>query len=231
MNYIWDVLLRAESQEIDKSSIRFIMGETFSPYMEVNFEDINTRFISEEKIVEVNPYCRFYSIFKDIFHPDFRDGQDIRHVLFDILLHYLAHIDLKQGLTKDEYYKKFIMRDIEQGIFGYHIKDYFEDFSKEEQRTIVAAIKQLYTTSVSIHIFRKVMKAIFQMSYVYQNKDHNSEVLIYVGAKKNEVNQNKLKMIIELFLPLHVETITYWEKHFCILEVVETSKFNEIALY
>lgn len=230
MNYIWDVLLRAKQQGISPEKIRFILAKHYSPYMEISFEDLNTKKL-EELEVEINPYYRFYSIFKDLFHIDFKEELELREVLLDVLMHYLASIDLKQGLCKSEYYRKFIANDLQSGIYGQRIAHVFKTMPYAEKNALLDGILMLYKTGVSQLIFRKIMGAIFKRSYIYQNQDAKDELLIYIGERKSEINKNKLQMICEIFLPLHTRLSIYWEYHFCIMEVPETSILDEIALY
>lgn len=231
MNYIWDLLLEADKEQIPRQKIIFELAKRYSPYMEISFENLNTAKIEDEVKIEVNPYYRFYSIFKDLFHPDNMECLEARQVLLDILLHYLAFIDLKQGLCKREYYMRFIENDILQGIYGEQMAHTFKLLNLQEKHVLLSGVFQLYTTGVSLLIFKKVMRQIFKDSTIYQNNETKDEVLIYVGEKKSELSTKKLQMLCEFFLPLHTKIVVYWEYHFCILDVPETARINEIALY
>ena len=231
MNYIWDLLLEADKEQIPRQKIIFELAKRYSPYMEISFENLNTAKIEDEVKIEVNPYYRFYSIFKDLFHPDNMECLEARQVLLDILLHYLGFIDLKQGLCKREYYMRFIENDILQGIYGEQMAHTFKLLNLQEKHVLLSGVFQLYTTGVSLLIFKKVMRKIFKDSTIYQNNETKDEVLIYVGEKKSELSTKKLQMLCEFFLPLHTKIVVYWEYHFCILDVPETARINEIALY
>lgn len=230
MNYIWDVLLRAKSQHISPDQITFKLATSYSPYMEVSFEYLNITKL-ETTTVEVNPYYRFYSIFKDLFHIDYQEDLSLREVLLDVLMHYLAHIDLKQGLCKKEYYRKFIEADLKNGIYGQKNADIYSKISYMEKSILLDGILMLYKTGVSQHIFRKMMKVFFNKSYIYQNQDKKNELLIYIGESKSELNKDKLQMLCDIFLPLNTKISVYWKYHFCIMGLSETSILNEIALY
>jgi len=69
MNYIWDHAIKALQQGVDQDDIFYRYGQPFSPYMELSFIDINETKPQIE--VEINPYYRYYSIFKELFEPNF----------------------------------------------------------------------------------------------------------------------------------------------------------------
>ena len=87
MSYIWQSLLSAEKQGLNKNSINFTLGKVISPYMEVAFNELNAITLPEDRNIEVNIYYRFYEIFKALFKTDYFEDFEIREVLLDILLH------------------------------------------------------------------------------------------------------------------------------------------------
>lgn len=78
MNYIWDLLIKAENEGSGKQEIQFIPADTYSPYMELSNEMINTQTI--DQIVEVNPYYRYYEIFKDLFPPEAQGEEEFKTI-------------------------------------------------------------------------------------------------------------------------------------------------------
>ncbi|SNS15242.1 hypothetical protein SAMN05446037_100511 [Anaerovirgula multivorans] len=231
MNYIWDILLRADKQNIDRESIRFKCAKSYSPYMEVSFEDINAAEIDETLIVEINPYYRFFSIFKNIFDINLKENLQFREVLFDIILHHLGELDLKQGLTRKEYYKKFILRDILDNIFAEKIKNNILIFNKDELDIVLNSLISLYETGTSIELFKSVVKKIFPKSVVYSNQDDKKEILIYIDQPESPQLNCKIDALVELFLHIEYEVNIYWQYHFGILDIDETMKIEKMVLY
>lgn len=100
--------------------------------MELSPQLLNSQVIVQH--VEVNPYHRYFTIFKDLFHPDHTTDEVFRDALLDITLHFLAEIDRMQGMNKKEYYIRFMLRDINkvqliQEIFlpiGFHMEVYWQ---------------------------------------------------------------------------------------------------------
>lgn len=230
MNYIWDVLLKAYNEGIPRENIKFLPAAVYSPYMEIAFTDVNTNSLLEETTIEINPYYRFYEIFKDLFHVDLEESKELREVLFDIVIHYLGELDLKQGLTKQEFYKRFIMTDIIKGLYGEKLREATEDLNSYELNSLLNSMIALYSTGTSLHLFKKITRTMFKNSIIYVSQDNPKELLIYLGEYINEKSKKKIDMIINLFLPINMKVDLYWEKHFGILGVEETMKINEIVI-
>lgn len=229
MNYSWDLSIKAKKSGISTNDITFLPAKIFSPYMELCSENINESSI--EKKVEVNPYYRFYEIFKELFNIDNNKNEEFRNVLFDILMHFLTDIDVNEGMNKKEYYEAFILQDIENSIFGEKVKENLKVFNFEERVFILQNILKLYTTGETLYILKAVMKTIFKKSIIYSNKDGNDELIFYIGEEKNKVNETKLELITELFLPIKFKMEVYFEKHFGIIGVDATMKIENTALY
>jgi hypothetical protein len=224
-------MLQADRQNIKRENLTFKLSKSYSPYMEIIFEDINQKGLHENQPIEVNPYYRFYTIFKNLFHIDLKENEQLREVFLDILLHYLTYLDLKQGLCKEEYYTRFILQEVKKGSYGEDIKEVFLLFNTNEQEIISRGILNLYTVGVQILHFKQIIKEIFSHSISYQNKDMKKEILIYLGVKKNKENEKKIQLLLQLFLPLNMGYFLYWENHFGIMGVDETMQIEETALY
>lgn len=231
MNYIWDLLIKAEKEGIQKAKINFKPAESFSPYMELSLPDMNISTLTDELDVEVNPYYRFYEIFKDLFHADYQESEELRRTLFDILIHFLAFVDRKQGLCKYEYYKKFIMEDIQKDVFGSRVKECFSLLDDEEIIIFLDGIITQYRCGSSVFLLKRIMKKIFPKNIIYINCQDKMEILMYLASKKREKVKAKIDFILDMFLPIGYEVLLYWDKHFGILGVDETMSQDNIILY
>jgi hypothetical protein len=229
VNYVWDVLMRAREQELDIRSFRFVPAASYSPYMELSLEDLNTSEL--EQVVEINPYYRFYSIFRDLFQPDEEEHLELRESLFDIMMHFLAQIDLYQGMNRREYHIRFVRRDIGDGIFGPKVKESFGLLNREEQDAIAEELLRLYETGEAVHLLKETMRRIFHRSIIYANCEEKDELLIYIGQEETKLARIKADLILDLFLPARFTIELYWTHHFGILEADPTMKIDEIALY
>ncbi len=106
-----------------------------------------------EKVVGVNTYCRFYSIFKHMYQPDQKEFPYLRNSLTNLILHLLAENDARRGMTKEEYYKKLLIRDIQTGVFGKEAIQVFAHMEKEEQDKLMSGWLRSYRTGSSLADF------------------------------------------------------------------------------
>ncbi|ADO57969.2 hypothetical protein PPM_3767 [Paenibacillus polymyxa M1] len=229
VNYVWDLLMRARKQGLDVDKIRFVPAVSYSPYMELSLAELNTSHL--EQVVEINPYYRFYSIFRDLFPPDAAEDLELRESLFDIMMHFLAEIDLYQGMNRREYHIRFVQRDIADGIFGPKVKEAFGQLNREEQDAIAEGLLRLYETGEAVHLLKQTMRRVFHRSIIYTNCEEKDELLIYIGQEETMLSRIKVDLILDLFLPARFTTELYWTSHFGILEEEPTMKIDAIALY
>ena len=233
MNYIWDLIVKAKQENMALRDLSFKLPKVYSSYLELSADALNFKQLKEE--IEVNPYYRFFSIFKDLFEPNYQQNQELRAVLLDILVHFLGQIDLYQGMTKTEYHKSFIYRELLQGCFGPIVRSGIRKFSQDERNILIDNIYKFYHTGDQIFYFKKSIKQIFKNSIVYINQDqareNKNEILLYIAANPKGKNKKKLKVIETLFLPIDFVTITYWQYHFGIIDLHKTMKIGALALY
>lgn len=64
MNYIWEVLLKADEETIPREDIKFVQADVCSPYMEIALDNLNSNSLPEDNVIEVNEYYRFYEILR-----------------------------------------------------------------------------------------------------------------------------------------------------------------------
>jgi len=230
MNYIWEVLLKADKEKIHRKNIKFIKPKICSPYMEITLEDLNSTTLPKNNNIEVNECYRFYEIFKDLFNINFEESKELREVLLDILLHYLAELDLKKGLCKTEFYKKFLMKDILNKVFGEKLTNNIYYFEKEEREILLNGLITLYKTGISLQLFNKTLRKIFKNSIVYSNKEKPKNMYIYLGETKTKELENKIEVIVNTFLSIDMNPLIFWNQHFGILGLNNTMKNDEIVM-
>lgn len=229
MNYIWDLVIKARRAGIAKGELQFKAAKVYSPYMELSQEAINAKTV--DKTVEVNPFYRFDEIFRELFDVNYTGEPELRQVLFDIVMHLLADIDLTQGMNKREYYIRFVLRDLEAGLFGRQAAEHIKLFTQEEQEIIAGNLLRLYETGEAVYLLKDTMRKIFPYSTIYANCEEKDELLLYVGQAETAAARAKLALIQDIFLPVRFQTEIYWRNHFGILDVEETMQIDSIALY
>ncbi|WP_315069741.1 hypothetical protein [uncultured Clostridium sp.] len=230
MNFIWEMLLKADKKNISRKNIKFKKAKVFSPYMEIAFDELNNTSLPENNVIEVNECYRFYEIFKELFNFDLVENQEFREVLLDILLHYLAELDLRQGLNKTEFRKKFLLNDISSQVFGEKLAKNILYFENDELDTFLNGLITLYNTGISIELFKRVLKKIFKKSIVYSSKEKPKNIYIYLDEVKKIELEIKVSVILETFLQINMKPILFWDKHFGIIGINNTMRINETVM-
>ncbi|WP_127533681.1 iron-dependent peroxidase [Paenibacillus kobensis] len=229
MNYIWDLLIRSVQAGLSKQDIRFVPARSYSPYMELSLEHLNAS--GAETVVEVNPYYRFEPIFRSLLDPNVEEYDELRHQLFDLVMHQLGSIDLMQGMSRQEYYVQFLLRDIEEGAFGVRVRDGITKFNREERDAIAANLLGLYQTGEALYWMKQTMRSLFKRSTIYAICEEKDELILYVGQEETPASRAKVELILDLFLPVRFRTELYWSRHFGILGVEDTMRLDAMALY
>lgn len=231
MNYIWDVLLHAGAQGMGKEQIRFIPARTASPYAEVALVLLNQLDLREDHEVEINALMRHDAILGPLIDINLKECPQLRRMLFDVILHYLAILDLRQGYSKNEYSNRFILYNIRDGVYGEKFSKDLQAFTKEEVLAILSSLQILYKSGTSVFLFEKIIHVIFPDSIVYKNNDRFRELLIYIGKKKNTAEEKKLNILLDLFLPLDYAMHLFWDHHFGIIGVEETLLLGDMEIF
>ena len=229
MNYIWELAVGAKNKGMSDEDIFFKIGRPFSGYMELSFTDLNEKNIYDE--IEINPYYRYYEIFKNLFHPNFLENEEVIEVMHDLLIHHLKDIDVLMGMNKREYYIKFILADINKGIYGNYIKEKIKSFDNNEKYIICGNILNLDITGEAIFLLRDTIRRIFTKTYIFSNADEKDEIVFYLRTKRTKEKEEKIEVIKYLFLPFKCSVEIYWENMFGVLEVNELMRIDRIMNY
>ena len=231
MRELWEVVLEAKKEQIPLKDLRFVHEGKGSAYMELSLPFINQEELQGEKVIGVNTYCRFYSIFKHMYQPDQKEFPYLRNSLTNLILHLLAENDARRGMTKEEYYKKLLIRDIQTGVFGKEAIQVFAHMEKEEQDKLMSGWLRSNRTGSSLAIFIDMVHSLIDNSIVYHNNDFPEELLVYTSSKTTDELEQRLQFLIELFLDIQYRVEIYYEYHFGIIGMEDTMQIDEIALY
>lgn len=231
MRELWEVVLEAKKEQIPLKNLRFVHEEKGSAYMELSLPFINQDELQGETTIGVNTYCRFYSIFKHMYQPDQKEFPYLRNSLTNLIIHMLAENDARRGMTKEEYYKKLLIRDIQSGVFGNEAINVFVHMEQEEQNKLMSGWLRSYRTGSSLAIFIDMIHSLIDNSIVYHNNDFPEELLVYTSSRKTDELEQRLQFLIELFLDIQYRVEIYYEYHFGIIGMEDTMQIDEIALY
>ncbi|AOR23475.1 hypothetical protein [Clostridium taeniosporum] len=230
MNYIYDIFIKAIEEDTSIETIKFKQADIYSPYMELSIENINSNKLPQDEYVEINAFYRFQEIFEELLDINFKENTELKNVLFDILIHYLCELDLKQGLNKSEFYKKFLYKDIINNVYGEDLAKNVLCFSKKEKDIFLNSFITLYKTGTSLQLFNNTLAKIFKNSMVYLNKENPKDIYIYLDECKTKILKGRINAIIDTFLPINMKIYLFWNKHFGILGSNNTMKINDIVM-
>lgn len=230
MNYMWEAALAADRSGIPREAVRFVPVRNGSPYAEVVLENLNIKDL-EGTLVEVNPLYRFAKEFSSVLDINLRDYEQTRLLYFDVVMHEMVQLDLRQGLSKQEYYMRFLLRDLLEGVCGTQAARVLKRFERTQLRRLLRLILKLYECGSSIYLFKEVMRCLYPDSLVYASNEAVRQVLIYVGVKESEEEREKLEFLEDLFLPINYQVFLFWEHHFGIIDVEETLCLDDMVLF
>lgn len=230
MNYLWEVFLKAEKQGIDEKNFRFVMAKEYSAYMEVSEPFLNQQDVVEGMVIEINPYFRFYDIFKNLYHPEMCEYISLRESITNLIFHQLAKNDVLFGMTREEYYKKLLYQDLVSGAYGDTAKEIFEMLDREEKEIILSGLLRQYRAGSSLDIFKDMIEALIPNSIIYHSNINFYEIFVYVDGKKNKKTELKIDFFVQMFIDLPYQVNIYYEYHFGIIGIRETMQIDEIAL-
>lgn len=230
MNYAWETALAADRMNIPRESLRFVPAEDGSPYTELVQEMLNGQEPGEAE-VGINPLYRFAEIFSTLFDRNLTEYRQTREAVFRVFIQYMVRLDLRQGMSRQEYAVGFLYRDILAGVFGQEASQVMESFDRGCLRHLLRLVLKLYRCGSSVRLFREVMRFLYPDSLVYASNDEMRELLIYVGVGETEEEQVKLDFLKGMFLPVNYRVFLFWEHHFGIIGVDETMELDNMVLF
>lgn len=235
MNFIWDIALQAERDDIPLVELFFRPSEDPSPYYEQSLPYLNQRHI-ENPVVEINPLMRFSEIFQYLLHPDvffFLEEESQQFILyaFDTIVHILTEVDLCHGMTRREFYVRRVRRELRDGVFGKAAADACRLLAKEEQLAVADELLNVMQIGSSVRSFCRMMGQLFPGCFVYQVKKHPQILYVYLDKKREVSTEKRWNLVRDTFLPLDIEARVFWDVHFGILGVDITMQADRIAIF
>lgn len=230
MNYAWEAVLQAEKDNRDRDTLRFVEAKAPSPYIEVSVEDLNLE-APEEDRVEINPLYRFEDVFGRLFDKNVEEMAQTREIFFDVCMHYITQLDLREGLSKEDFYCELAAGDLKKGKYGEMAAKRFSFFDRAEQKVILRSYLQLLRTGNYLEEFRKVVKRLYSQAIIYENNETAQELLVYLGVKESDKEREKAAFFVELFLPIQTAVYFFYEHHFGIIDVDETMMMDEMVIF
>ena len=230
MNYAWEVVLQAEKNNIDRDTLYFVEADNASPYMEVSVIDLNQESPEDERI-EINPIYRLQDVFGTLFDKNIMGMEQTRKLFFDVCMHYVVQLDLREGLSREDYYCRLAENDIRNGRYGTFAKESFPLFDETEKKTILRSYLQFLKTGNYLQEFRKILIRLYPNAYIYENNEASYELLVYLGAYETETERRRAAFLREMFLPMQETVHWFYEHHFGIIGIDETMTTDEMVIF
>ncbi len=228
-NQIWRPYLELLQQGMDTSKLHYkARNSRVSPYLELQGSSLYENGYSDggDPAADVNPYVRFFSIFDPLLTPDDLGYEEFDEGLADVLLHYLADIDTKTGMCREDFYIECIIRDIERGIYG-GLKEQAE-FTKMEKREIARWLVSFYKTGDAVASLAGAAKSLLPGCMVSLRK--GEEFVFYMQEMENRKDAAKLTFLLRLFMPLSCSYVVHWTKTYGVVGYDETMGMGNFIL-
>lgn len=230
MNYAWEAVLQAEKHGRQRDSLLFVEAHDPSPYIEVSVMDLNLE-SPEEDTVEINPLYRFGDVLGRLFDRNIEGMEQTRQIFFDVCMHYIVQLDLRQGLSGEDFFCSLIRRDLRGGKYGTAAWRRFSLFDGMEQKGILRASLHLLKTGNYMEEFRRAVLGVYPGAFLYENNETAYELLVYLGVTESERERERAVFLQGMFLPLQAEVHWFYEHHFGIIGVDETMAVDEAVVF
>lgn len=230
MNFIWDIVIKAQNQGIEEQNLFFCPARECSPWYEQSFPVINDNEIEESEI-EYNALYRFDALFHDLLRDDFDECLEFQAKLFDAVSHLLVQIDLHHGLSKREYYIRRLLREMENGSFGSSVANHVKAVEQKKRERLSALALTQFQTGSNLLLFRRAVLVLFPDALLYQERPNPKCILLYVGQTRDIRLEHSIQFIEELFLPVNFRLRVFWKHHFGVLGIDAIMQVDKIEIY
>ena len=223
--FIWEYLLENNGEDI-----HFRQASSWNPYKEIVEE-------TEDKECIFNALYRYENVFGSFFQSRGVPKTQKDMVLFDVCAHYLIQTDSTEGISIKEYKKRKCGWDIEQGMYGEKIKQYYEALNVQQKFLIMHYLEQQksmmksgVTPNGSMEIYKKVVIDLLNTGVLYRDCYHDATYILYVGEQKRRKTEQLIELAEILFLPLGYKVEVLWDKHFGVLGEDVTMKMGVVRM-
>ena len=200
MRYIWEVFLKPENEEV---YVR--QAEVVSPYYEMASQAEIT-----DGQIEYNAMYRYESIFAPLLT---QEG-----------------LDIKSGLSVDEYRRRQCMQEMKDGSLGEEIQKYCSQLETQVLYQVAAYYTLAEKTEATVSLFAKALIEIVGTGVLYKDKDEQDLFYYYVGRTENQKDTMIIQLVRDMLLPLGKELRIFWNQHFGICGQDITMQADEIVI-
>jgi hypothetical protein len=189
--------------------------------------------------IKVNVLKRF----ENIFFPEgiIKDSEDFKELEYkyrnidkykwisNILLHYLAQLDLLKGITRKEEMIQMKNKEVHKYLND-ELNSFFLRLNQENQYKILNLLVEKEKRENRVSLFDTALKELFGTVQIYDDS-YDEIIYIYVDAEENEYNQKMYELIKTLFKDMFVQDYVMWKnQHPGIIEIEKTMKIGLISV-
>lgn len=189
--------------------------------------------------IKVNVLKRF----ENIFFPEgiIKDSEDFKELEYkyrnidkykwisNILLHYLAQLDLLKGITRKEEMIQMKNKEVHKYLND-ELNSFFLRLNQENQYKILNLLVEKEKRKNRVSLFDTALKELFGTVQIYDDS-YDEIIYIYVDAEENEYNQKMYELIKTLFKDMFVQDYVMWKnQHPGIIEIEKTMKIGLISV-
>jgi len=228
-NQIWAPYLTMLQQEGDLTRLHYtVKNNRVSPYLELQAESLHGNGTYEDGTarLDVNPYVRFFSVFDPLLTPDNLGYEEFDRALSDIILHYLADLDIKMGMCRHDFHIRLLMRDLEHGVYGGLAQ--LAAFTGMEKRVIAEWLICFYQTGDGPGSLSGAVHALQPLCEIYIRE--GEEFVFYMREPQDETEERRIQFLIRLFLPLACSCTIHWTQTYGVLGYGETMQMEDFIL-
>lgn len=227
-NQIWGPYLAIKQQEKSTAGLHYkVKDNRVSPYLELQADDLyGNRYDKGYSKLDVNPYIRFFSVFDSLLTPDDLGYEEFNQALSDIFLHYLADMDLKLGMCKQDFYLGFLVKDIEEGAFGGI--GWLGEFTGIEKYEVAKWLLCFYQTGDSAYCLSGAAKKLLPSCEIVIRE--GEEFVFYMREPQNVHTEKRLFFLIQMFLPFSFAYVVHWTETYGVIGYEETMQLGSFVL-
>lgn len=161
--------------------------------------------------------------FNFLLKKDLIDGLD--DDLFNILMHFIAHLDLLSGIDEAQIEADRVQAKLINGNYGIAIKKAYEGLSEIEQGILLNWIT--FKKEVSDVNFCKAILGMLKKCLIYKIKEG---FIVYVDEKENERVKNIIELCAFFLLPVQSKVKIHFKYHIGIISKNETMVLGKIRI-
>ncbi len=219
MNYIWELFLQGGYENVHIRQDKIV-----SPYYEMNpYVPV------ENNEIGMNVMYRYSAIFMPLLVEECV-SKELEEWFVDVLVHFLVSLDVRAGMTVNEYKQRWNVLRMKNGQFGEEVLR----CSGKLKQDILYEISRFYTkterTGATMSLFSLALINTMKTGILYQDKDDRDMFYYYVGRRENSIDKAIIDMVVHMLLPFGKEVRVFWNNHFGICGENSTMMESELEL-